>query len=151
MSLSDSLSGLKRVFLDTATVIYFVQAHPEYRELLAPLFQRLDEGTITAVISPVTLAECLVFPMRQVDREGIERVELVLSEGPGVVFVPVDRAVARRAAEFRANLNLKLPDAFQVAIAELAACEAIITNDDQLRRVTTLEVIVLKDLLTDQH
>ena len=147
MSIETRLAGISRVFLDTAVVIYYVQSHPRYLELLAPLFRRLDEGSITAVISPVTLAECLVFPIRQSDDAGKRHFEAVLSEGRGVLFSPLDREAAVRAAELRAQLNMKLPDAIQVAIAELAACEAVVTNDDLFKRVQSLDVIVLKDLL----
>lgn len=147
MSIETRLAGVSRVFLDTAVVIYYVQSHPLYRDLLAPLFRKLDDGSITAVISPVTLAECLVFPIRQSDEAGRRQFEEVLSEGQGVLFAPLDREAAVRAAELRAQLNMKLPDAIQVAIAELAACEAVVTNDDQFKRVLSLDVIVLKDLL----
>jgi predicted nucleic acid-binding protein len=51
-----------------------------------------------------------------------------------------------RAAELRARYNLTLTDAFQVACALDAGCEAFLTNDFGLKRVTEIQVIVLDAL-----
>jgi hypothetical protein len=56
------LSTARRVFLDTAPVIYYVEGNTRYVAALDPLFRRLDAGALEAVSSPVTLAECLVHP-----------------------------------------------------------------------------------------
>jgi predicted nucleic acid-binding protein len=63
-----------------------------------------------------------------------------------ITFVPINQNMALQAAELRARYNLQLPDAFQVAIALAAGCEAFLTNDTMLSRVTELRVIVLDDL-----
>jgi hypothetical protein len=44
--------------------------------------------------------------------------------------------VAERAAELRARYNLRTPDALQVATALVRRCEAFLTNDARLKRVT---------------
>jgi len=41
---------------------------------------------------------------------------------------------------------LHLPDAFQIAVAIREGCEAFLTNDRRLTRVTDLRVLVLDDL-----
>jgi predicted nucleic acid-binding protein len=60
--------------------------------------------------------------------------------------VPITGSVAVLAAAFRANYGLKLPDALQIAVAREAGCEAFLTNDLALRRVTELRVLVLDQL-----
>ncbi len=42
--------------------------------------------------------------------------------------------------------NLKLPDALQIAVALQANCDALLTNDLVLKRVTELPIIVLSEL-----
>ncbi|MCC5664290.1 hypothetical protein LC653_10260 [Nostoc sp. CHAB 5784] len=42
--------------------------------------------------------------------------------------------------------NLQLPDALQVAAAIIAGCEAFLTNDAALKRVTELRVLVVCEL-----
>jgi predicted nucleic acid-binding protein len=49
-------------------------------------------------------------------------------------------------AELRARDQLRTPDALQVASALGAGCEAFLTNDLALRRVTELHVLVLGEL-----
>ena len=48
-----------RVFLDTASVIYHVERHPQYAPLVDPTFDRLDDGTLAAATSAVALGGCL--------------------------------------------------------------------------------------------
>lgn len=106
----------------------------------------IADGAITAVTSPVTLAECLVHPVRL----GLPRVSQAfirtIVRGDNTEFVPIDDTIAQRAAEIRSRYNLTLPDAFQVAVALEAGCEAFLTNDLDLRRVSELHVVVLDDL-----
>jgi predicted nucleic acid-binding protein len=53
----------------------------------------------------------------------------------------------RQAAQLRAQYNLKTPDAIHAATAMEVGCAQFITNDDGFRRVLSLPVVVLKDLL----
>jgi predicted nucleic acid-binding protein len=55
-------------------------------------------------------------------------------------------AVAERAAEIRAHYNLKLADSFQVAAAIVAGCDAFLTNDSALKRVSGITILVLGEL-----
>ncbi len=65
MKLGKQLEKIGVVFLDTAPVIYFVEQNPEFASKVKDVFERLDEGKLTAVVSPITLAECLVLPYKQ--------------------------------------------------------------------------------------
>ncbi len=60
MNIEEALQDVHRLFLDTAPVIYYVERHPAYFNRVSPIFDRIDSGLLTAVTSPVTLAECLV-------------------------------------------------------------------------------------------
>ena len=64
-------------------------------------------------------------------------------------LLPIDRAVAEIAADVRARYRLRTPDALQVAAALSAGCEALVTNDTTLSRVTAppvFRVLVLDEL-----
>ncbi|WP_339381369.1 PIN domain-containing protein [Brasilonema sp. UFV-L1] len=63
-----------------------------------------------------------------------------------VVFVEINAAIAREAARIRVRYNLQLADALQVAAALTAGCEAFLTNDDALKRVTELRILVVGEL-----
>jgi predicted nucleic acid-binding protein len=49
---------------------------------------------------------------------------------PNLRVLPVDLDVSLQAATVRAATRLPLPDAFLIASATLAGCDAIVTNDE---------------------
>lgn len=146
MNMTERLKQVTKLFLDTAPIIYFVEENQRYSPLVAIVFDRLDNGPLTAVTSPVTLAECLVIPMRSnnlaLKQSFIDRI----TSGSNTAFAVLDQKAAERAAELRAKYNLTLTDAFQVSIALNQGCDAFLTNDLTLKRVTELEVIVLDEI-----
>ena len=146
MTLSEVFDGVSRLFLDTAPVIYFVERNPAYLDIVHAAFRYVDQETLAAVTSPVTLAECLVHPIRQKDTVLQQDFIDLITAGKNTQFVAMDQDIAQKAAEMRARYNLLLPDAFQAAVAIAAGCDALLTNDRGLQRVTELRVLVLDDL-----
>lgn len=150
MTIEESLQGVTRLFLDTAPVIYAVERNAQYLQLVRAIFERIFNGLAIAVTSPITLAECLVRPYSLGQTELQQDFIELITEHDNIEFVPIDEQdIAIQAAQIRARYNLQLPDAFQIAVAEAANCEAILTNDVILRRVTELRVLVLDELNTE--
>ena len=54
MGLVDELKGL-RVCIDTAPIIYFIEKHEKYLNVLRPLFAEIDAANIEAITSTITL------------------------------------------------------------------------------------------------
>lgn len=146
MKVAEALHGIARLFLDTAPIIYYVERNPTYGPLTDAIFDRIDEGRLQAVTSPITLAECLVMPFRLGQVKAQQDFLDLIVWGVGVTFVPSDSAIARKAAEVRVRYNLTLADAFQVATALVAGCDAFLTNDATLKRVEELRMLVLVEL-----
>ncbi len=146
MTVADALQGVTRIFLDTAPVIYYVERHPQYGAIVDGFFDRLDAGSLSAVTSPITLAECLVVPCRlgqtKVRQSFVDRIV----SGQGVFFTSLTAEIGERAAELRAKYNLTLTDALQVATAIVASCDAFLTNDADLKRVADIPVVVCGEL-----
>jgi predicted nucleic acid-binding protein len=72
--------------------------------------------------------------------------EALLVNFPNLTMIEIDRDVARRAAQLRAEYRLRPADALQVAACLRRGCQALITNDPQLKRVASLiDVVVLDD------
>lgn len=146
MKLVDALQNVTHLILDTAPVIYFVEKNPLYALPVVPIFDRIDNGSLTAVVSPVTLAECLVVPFRTgFAKLQQDFLDLLLS-GHNTMFTPIDGVCAQNAAEMRARYNLSLLDALQVAVALNAGCQALLTNDAMMKRVSELSILVLDEL-----
>ena len=145
MKVADALAGVNRLFLDTAPVIYHIEGNLTYQPLTDLIFQRIQSGTLEAVTSSVTLAECLVHPYRRGDTMLIQKFHQVITTAAHTRYVGVD-AVAEQAAELRARYNLSLTDAFQVAAALAANCAAFLTNDTTLKRVGELAILIIDEL-----
>lgn len=145
MRISEALDRVSSLFLDTAPVIYFVERNPRFVNLVDPIFERL-ETDITAVVSPITLAECLVGAIR-LGSANLEQAFVDVLQQDEVIFVEINPVIAREAARIRVRYNLQLPDALQVATALNANCDAFLTNDDALKRVTELRVLVVNELV----
>ena len=145
MRIAEALQTIRRVFLDTAPVIYYVERDPAYVSRVDPVFERLDAGLLLAATSPVTLAECLVIPCRLGDVKAQQDFRDLVVNSAGVTFVPWGDAVAQSATELRARHNLTLTDAFQVAAAIAGGCDALLTNDAGMRQVHEIKVLVLGD------
>ena len=146
MRINDAFRGVTRLFLDSAPVIYLVEQNPQRLGLLTSLFGRITSGSATGVTSPVTLAECLVAPYRR----GFTKLQQdffdLIVYGRNTIFLPIDDQSGRQAADLRARYNLTLPNALQVAIALLAGCEALLTNDLDMQRVTELRILLVDAL-----
>jgi predicted nucleic acid-binding protein len=145
MKLSERLRSVNRLFLDTAPVIYFVEENPQYLALGRLVFDRIDDGGLTAVTSPITLSECLVHPYRLQQFQAVSAFRELIVYGDNVTFFAIDDEIADNAAALRALHNLTLADALQAATALTAGCDAFLTNDSALKRVSALDVIVLDE------
>ena len=146
MSITNNLQGVKRLFLDTAPVIYFVEQHPEYFNLSVEVFEQLQNTSLIGVVSPITLAECLVQPYRLKQTELQQEFIELMTENDNIEFVGfINETIAIEAAQIRSRYNLQLPDALQIAVALNAKCEAFLTNDLTFKRITELRVLVLND------
>jgi predicted nucleic acid-binding protein len=146
MKLDDALKGVSRLAFDTAPIIYFVEANPTYDKLVSNIFKRVAAGQLEGWTSVISLCEVLVQPLVS-GREDLRQAyrELLLNSS-NFHTRPIDAAVAERAARMRANYGVRLPDAFQIALAVETGCEALLCNDHSMRRVTELRVLVLDDL-----
>jgi predicted nucleic acid-binding protein len=145
MSLAEKLNTARQVFLDTAPVIYFVEKNPFFASRLQNLFEKLDAGELEAVVSPITLAECLVLPYKLGKPDAGEVFINLLVNSESVWFYPLDETIAEKAAELRARYNLTLTDAFQMAMAIQTGCDVFLTNDMDLKRVLEISVLVISE------
>jgi predicted nucleic acid-binding protein len=117
------------IYLDSCLVIYLVENHPRWGELVTGAIARAEEARFG--ISPLVKCECLVGTMRRGD--------LVLERAYSQSFdqfalLPIPDPVFVQAARLRAHFSLRTPDALHLACAQYHGCEALWTNDDRLAR-----------------
>jgi predicted nucleic acid-binding protein len=146
IKLDAALSGVTSLGLDTAPIIYFMEANPKYDDLVTEIFQRIDAGVIEGVTSVITLLEVLVMPLRSGDATLQLKYTDLLLHSLHLETHEITAKVVQRAADLRARYNLRTPDALQVAVVIEAGCQAFLTNDIALKRITELRVLVLDEL-----
>jgi predicted nucleic acid-binding protein len=123
------------VALDADVLIAFLDAsdaqHETAVELLRP---RLATGQQILIAAGV-YAEILVRPLQRGSDNAVE----AFIDAIGATIVPIDRVIARRAAQLRgAHRALRLPDAISLATALVANAEYV-TLDRRLCNVAEVE------------
>jgi predicted nucleic acid-binding protein len=142
----EPLREVRRLGFDTAPMIYFVEAHPEYDAQITPIFERIEQGELEGITSVITLLEVLVQPIRLNRIDLASRYRQLFLESERFSVLPITVEIAELAADLRARYNLRTPDALQVATALAHRCEAFLTNDARLKRVAEIRVLTLEEL-----
>lgn len=143
----DALKG-KRVAVDTAPFIYFIEKHPRYVDLVRTFIKAVNDGEITAFTSVMTLLEVLVIPLKQGDQKLVQQYRDILSDAPNFTTVIFVSDIAEEAARLRAAYSIRTPDAVQIATAIIGNATIFLTNDMDLPAISELQIITLDDLLT---
>ncbi|MFA6032281.1 MAG: type II toxin-antitoxin system VapC family toxin [Myxococcota bacterium] len=132
----------KTVGLDTAPLIYLIEKNEKYLDVVRAFFQSMDNGELTVVTSVLTLSEVLVQPLKHGDSRLAQAYRNILL-GSNILTVGVTPEIAEEAARLRAALNIRTPDALQIATALHEGAEYFLTNDRKLVQVPDLKVILL--------
>lgn len=147
MGLREDL-GPGPVALDTAPFIAFIEEHPDFVPLVAPVFEDVAAGRREVATSGLTLLEVLVVPYRAGNLALAERYEALLTRSRGVRLVEIGRGELRMAAQLRAvHPSVRTPDALQLAAALSAGCSSFVTNDRDLPALPGLRILKLRDYL----
>jgi predicted nucleic acid-binding protein len=146
MKVEQAIAGVKSLFLDTAPVIYYLQGHPAFSPSIRSIFERVSNGDLQIVSSPITLAECSSIPHIQKTPDLKQDLADVLALNQHGIFRITDEVVLIEAVKMRVKYGLKLADAIQVATAIVCNCDAFLTNDLALSEVTEIRSIVVSEL-----
>ncbi|MBR8827776.1 MAG: PIN domain-containing protein [Gomphosphaeria aponina SAG 52.96 = DSM 107014] len=146
MGILDAISGY-RVYLDTNIWIYALEGYPAFRDNLTQLFQHIDLGDLMAFTSELSLAEALVKPLQNQDLVQEEIYKQAISSRASLAVIPISREILIEAAQLRASVKLKLPDAIHAATARLNQCSSFITNDKNFEKVPGISVILLSEIM----
>jgi predicted nucleic acid-binding protein len=147
--ISDALKGIQLLGVETAPYIYYVENHPTYADKVDAIFQVVEAQAIEIKTSVITLTETLMKPIQAGDQPLIDTYRELLTETDYVEMVSVTPELAENAAHLRARYHLRTPDALHIAAAIESGCDAFLTNDLGLKRVTELRVLVLDELELD--
>ncbi len=146
MTVDDALQGGTKLGLDTAPFIYLVENNPAYVAVVEKIFRRIDAGAVQGFSSIITLAEVLIHPKQLGDAALETQYRNILLSGRNFTLLSLDTLLADASADLRARYRLRLADSLQIAATLSAGCEAFLTNDRGLKRVTELRILVVDEL-----
>ncbi len=126
---------MARIYLDSCVVIYLREGAPEQKARVHERMSAASAAGSVFGVSELVRFECRVGPLRRDDLPLLADYEAFFSLME-LLFVPLERAAFDRAAELRATLALKTPDALHAAAALTGGCDEFWTND---RRLAALE------------
>lgn len=143
------MTDYKRVFVDTAPFIYFIEKdnnNPQYYEKVKCFFKDGYDNDKEFVSSVITIEEYFVFPYRNKKYSFIDMFNRLIVT-TGMEIVEINQGIAMKAAQIRAEYKgFKAMDALQLATACLTGCDLFLTNDKRLRQFTEIKCITVDDL-----
>lgn len=150
-SLGDTLKRMrsKRVYFDTAPIIYALENPPGFAECAIPFLQASGDRAFVGFTGSATLAEMLVKPFREGNKEYAEHLKTLFLSGDIFQCVEHSTDVFILAASLRAAKNYTAIDALQLATATTLGCHFFVTNDDSFKSTSTTEIVLLKQFSND--
>ena len=140
------LRNVERLYVDSAPLIYLVEENEIYLRRIKRVFFLIESTPLNAVSSVLTLTEILVKPLSKGNSNLVREYRDILVDSEDYTLVPVSFEIAIRAAELRARYNLRTPDSVHVATALETGCDALLTNDADIKRIRDIPILVLDDL-----
>ncbi len=147
MNIPNFLQGIVRIGIDTAPIIYLVERHPKYLEVVREVFRLIDEGYMLGYSSVITLTETLCRPVGVGDTQLIDEYIDILYNAQNFHLISISAEIARHAAELRSRYGLRTPDALQISALISVGCDGLLTNDLRMRAIKELRVLILDDLV----
>ena len=116
MDLSTIVRNHRRIMIDTAPIIYFIEENPTYATLMESVILAATDKERVLMTSVITLVEVLTHPLRMNRPEIAEKYRTVLVDSKNIIMYHIDTLVAERAAELRARHQLKTPSITRITI-----------------------------------
>lgn len=145
--ITKALHQYEVVGIDTMAFIYHFEGNPKYLPFTNSLFSSIENGKLKGFASIIALLEVLVRPKKEKQEELANKYKFVLTTFPNLKLATIDLPIVEKAAELRANFNLRVPDAIQIATAIVNHAEAFITNDKKIKRISEIDILIIREII----
>lgn len=135
------------VFLDTMIFIYHFERNKRYFPFTTLIFNLIEKGDLNGIASVVSLVEILTGALKLKQKDLAEQYKIVLTSFPNLSLKEINTEIAEKAAELRAEFNLQTPDAIQLATSVASKSDYFLTNDQTLKKIKVVDVLILKELI----
>ncbi len=140
------MTGFKKVFVDTAPIIYYLENNPLYSEVIKRFFTTCIEQNIQVVTSAITVEEYLVYPYLSGQMDFADNFKRFL-DYMNVKIIDINADIAEQASKLRGQYKgFKAMDALQLSSAIASGCDIFFTNDKQLRQEKEIPCMTMQDL-----
>ena len=136
---------MKKPCFDTNVIAYYIEKNKEFGPTAKKILKNLSASKQTAFITFLSIAELLVKPIRVNNQPLIDYYNSIENNLP-VKTLFADKNAIEPIAMLKSKYNLKTPDALNLATAIANNCDAFITNDDGLKKVSEIKILLLKEL-----
>ena len=92
-TIDEVLVGVTSLGFDTAPLIYFVERHPAYVDIMREFVQRVDTGAVLGYSSMVTLTEVLTQPKQKGNTTVEQEYRDLLLHSRNFKLLPIDSAI----------------------------------------------------------
>lgn len=148
MTLSEELARINTIFIDTAPIIYFIEAHPQFGPITKEVVSTFQAGDLNAFSSVITLTEVLSKPIKKGDEKLARKFAEFLKHGKNLHMIEISEGIAETAGRLRGRYSfLRTIDAIQISAALDVGADAFLTNDKKLKQIKEINVLVLVDYL----
>jgi len=94
MSFSIELTHISTIFIDTAPIIYFIEAHPLFGPLVKEVVISFQSGKMNAFSSVITLTEVLPKPIENGDERLARKFGEFLKHGKNFNMIEISESIA---------------------------------------------------------
>jgi len=151
MNLTQDLARIKTIFIDTAPIIYYIEANSQFGGLVREVIHALQSSHLIAFTSVITLTEVLPNPIKAGNIILAKRFVDFLKYGKNLSLLEISSDIAEKAGILRGKYpDLKTMDAIQISAAMDIGADAFLTNDLRLKRINEVNIIVLNDYLKEE-
>ena len=137
-----------RLYLDANVYIYALEDHSQFGEAARQVLEAIDRDGITVVAQHLILAELLPHPVKQGATDLVQLYEDLFLHHPQLVLLNTEPTTINLTTKLRATYGFSTLDALHLASAIATECDAFITNDQELKSVQEIPVLLLQEIGT---
>ncbi len=141
------ISKYKRIGLDSAGFIYFLEDNHRFGVLSEVVFELAEKNKLVIISSILVLVEVLTGYRKANDDASEREFKQMMREFPNIETYDLNYNLIDRIIDLRTKYNIKTPDAIHIATAIENKADAFITNDKGLRKIKEIKVVYLKDYI----
>lgn len=141
-----SLTKNTILFFDTAPFIYLFEKNESFSGPVEKLLDAIYAANAQIATSLITYMEINTAPAKAGNERLKAKYREYFTNSEGVSLQPMNLAIAEETIRFRAEYNLKTPDAIQLATAKYCGADFVLTNDHAWRQITELDIVLVSEL-----